>query len=73
MVANRARTLGNTRGRMFHLHMCHFYPAPDLDLSRLNYQQQLARLSPAPVVAGDGVRKIYLYLDLGDPLVLAPR
>lgn len=69
MVANRARTLGNAPSG----DGTRYFAATDLDLRKLNVQQQLARLSPAPVVAGDGVRKLDIYVDLKDPLFVQPR
>jgi hypothetical protein len=64
MVANRARTLGDKPSGSG----TRYFSATDLDLSKLTPQQRLQRLSPAPVVAGDGVRKLEISIDLKDPL-----
>lgn len=69
MVANRARTLGNTASGSG----TRYFAVTDLDLSKLTPQQQLARLSPVPAVAGDGVRKLDIYVNLRDPLFVQPR
>jgi hypothetical protein len=69
MVQNRARTLGNSLSGSG----TRYFAATDTDLKGLSPAQALARLSPPPVSAANGVRKLEISINLQQPLIVEAR